>query len=343
MLDTLPLAGAIAVFALATGVVAAAGVRITRMADRIADRTGLGEAVTGALLLGMTTSLSGTVVSVSAALDGRASLAFANGVGGIAAQTAFLVLADLAYRRGNIEHAAADLSTLFQAGLLLLLLSVPMVAFTLPPVTLFAVHPASAALLAIYLLGVWTSVRVKAAPAWRPVATAETRADLPEPEACREAGGAQLALRFAFLALCLATAGWALSETGARIAMLTGLSETTVGSLMTAVATSLPELVTTLMAVRIGAIQLAVAGIIGGNMFDVLFLTLSDIAYRDGSLYHAVAAGDLFWLAVGLAMTAVLLLGLIVREKHGPAGIGFESVGILGLYLGAILVQATLG
>ena len=52
--------------------------------------------------------------------------------------------------------------------------------------------------------------------------------------------------------------------------------------LMTAVATSLPELVTTLAAVRRGAAQLAVGGIIGGNAFDVLFLSASDVAYRDG-------------------------------------------------------------
>jgi Ca2+/Na+ antiporter len=46
------------------------------------------------------------------------------------------------------------------------------------------------------------------------------------------------------------------------------------------VVTSLPELVTTLAAVRRGALQLAVGGIIGGNTFDTLFLTISDVGYR---------------------------------------------------------------
>ena len=55
----------------------------------VADRTGLGEAVVGGVLLGAATSFSGTIVSLTAALDGRASLAFSNGIGGIAAQTAF--------------------------------------------------------------------------------------------------------------------------------------------------------------------------------------------------------------------------------------------------------------
>ena len=74
----------------------AAGVRITHLADVLADRTGLGEALAGAVLLGAATSLSGVVASVVSALEGRPSLAFANSIGGIAAQTAFLALADLA-------------------------------------------------------------------------------------------------------------------------------------------------------------------------------------------------------------------------------------------------------
>ena len=71
----------------------------------------------------------------------------------------------------------------------------------------------------------------------------------------------------------------------------------------------------------------------------MLFLSASDIAYRDGSIYAAVGPGELFWVAVGIAMTAVLLLGLILREKAGPARIGFESVALLAVYAGAVAVQ----
>jgi cation:H+ antiporter len=42
-------------------------------------------------------------------------------------------------------------------------------------------------------------------------------------------------------------------------------------------------------------------------------------------------------------MTALLLLGLVLREKHGPAGIGFESAGVLGLYAAAAGVQVVAG
>lgn len=344
MIDALPLPAVFAVFAVAAAVVGLGGVRMTGLADRLADRTGLGEALAGGLLLGMATSLSGTVVSVTAAIDGRASLAFANGVGGIAAQTAFLAIADLSYRKANLEHASADAASLFQAALLMLMMSLPIVAFAAPEATLLGLHPASLVLVAVYIAGVQTMRRVRETPMWRPTLTRETRNDTPdEDEAERRRRTWTLGLEFALLMTVLGVAGWAIAESGGRISDAAGISATAVGALMTAVVTSLPELVTTLAAVRRGALQLAVGGILGGNCFDMLFLSLSDAAYREGSLYHAVAAGDLFWLAAGLAMTAVLLIGLIVREKRGIGGIGFESAWILAIYAGAVALQAGLG
>ncbi len=67
--DSLPLWVLLALFAGAGGVILVCGVHLTGQADRIADRTGLGEALVGGVLLGAATSLSGTVVSVTAALD----------------------------------------------------------------------------------------------------------------------------------------------------------------------------------------------------------------------------------------------------------------------------------
>jgi cation:H+ antiporter len=137
----------------------------------------------------------------------------------------------------------------------------------------------------------------------------------------------------------MGVAGWLIAQTGSALIDRVGLSASLVGALMTAVATSLPELVTTIAAVRRGALQLAVGGIIGGNMFDTLFLTLSDSAYRDGSLYHAAQPDDVFWIAVSLLMTAALLAGLITRERHGPVKMGIDSLALLGIYAGAIAIQ----
>ena len=317
-------------------VILVSGYRMTGLSDQIADRTGLGEALVGAALLGAATSMSGTVVSLTSALDGRASLAFSNGIGGIAAQTAFLALADMIYRRANLEHAAADLANVFQAGILLLLLTVPLIAFTAPEIAFWGIHPASVALLVFYGYGMHATAKLRAEPMWRPVSTSETRADEPEDEDEAEKSASALILPFLVLLVFMGLAGWSVARIAAEVSDRFDLSDTVVGATMTAVLTSLPELVTTLVAVRRGALQLAVGGIIGGNTFDTLFLTLSDVGYREGSIYHAIGTDDLFWLTVAMMMTAVLSLGLIYRQRHG---IGWESIGLLVIYGGALALQ----
>ena len=137
----------------------------------------------------------------------------------------------------------------------------------------------------------------------------------------------------------MARSGFAISRLGSQIATRFALASGLVGALPTAVATSLPELAATLTAIRRGALQLAVGGIIGGNTFDTLFLVASDAAYREGSIFHAMSGTDLYWLATGLLMTAVLLAGLIVRERAGPARIGVESVLPIAIYAVALGMQ----
>jgi cation:H+ antiporter len=329
-------------FGVAACVVLVGGVRMTGLADRLADRTGLGEALVGGVLLGAATSLSGSIVSLTAAIDGRASLAFSNGIGGIAAQTAFLALADLLYRKANLEHAAAELANVFQGALLMLLLSLPLIAWTAPEVTLFAIHPVSVLLIGVYILGVYASHQVRTQPMWEPVDTRDTDPDDPEEDESGSDSTRRLATTFLLLMAVMGTAGWCIAQIAGLLVDRLGLASSLVGALMTAVVTSLPELVTTLAAVRRGALQLAVGGIIGGNTFDILFLTVSDLGYRGGSLYHAIGRDDLFWLTVGLILTALLTLGQLYRQRHGPAGIGVESIAVLATYGLAIAIQ-TLG
>lgn len=319
---------------------AGAGIRITTIADRLADRTGLGEAVFGGILLGASTSLSGIVTSLTAASDGLASLAVSNAVGGIAAQTTFLVIADLLYRRVNLEHAAADANNMLMAATLMLLISLPLAAAFSPEITLFAIHPVSVLLFIVYLFGAKAAISLKDKPMWQPEQTDETRADDPDEEAASKRPLPIMIASFVGLSLVLALCGYGIARSAAVISEEFGISQTIVGALMTAVATSLPELVTTLTAVRRGALQLAVGGIIGGNVFDVLFLSVSDVAYRDGSIYHAMTPSDELMLIGAVMITAILLMGLIMRERRG---IGFEGLAILATYFGLVGIQLTLG
>lgn len=338
----LPLFANAALFTAAALIVLGAGVMLTRRADVLADRTGIGEAVVGAVLLGVATSLSGTVTSVTAAAGGDTALSISNALGGIAVQTAFLAVADLFYRKANLEHAAASAVNLMQATVLIVLLAIVLVAAMWPAISVGGLHPASFVLVVVYLGGMRLARQARERPMWLPKETGATRADVPS-DADDAPATRIIVLQLCGLIVLVGAAGWVLAETGVALAAQTGWSQTVVGTLLTAVVTSFPELVTTVAAVRRGALQLAVGGIIGGNTYDVLFLAASDAAYRDGSIYHAMEARHLGLAGLGILMAGVLVLGLLRRQRHGAAGIGFESVLLLALYLASVAGQVWLG
>lgn len=340
VLPTWTIAG---LFVLAATTIAVFGVFMTRAARDIAHRTQAGELLIGAVLIGGVTSLPGLMTSVTAAWSGHAELAVSNALGGIAAQTAFLAVADITYRRANLEHAAASAENLTLCTFLLILLSIHLVGVAIPDVSIFAVHPASILLIASYLFGLAMIRRTHELPMWLPRHTYDT-----EPES--EDGDFQLGksmwvtwATFVGCAIVVAASGWLLAIVALPLTIRTGLSESFVGGTMTAIASSLPELIVALAAVRMNALSLAVGDIVGGNAFDTLFVAVSDIAYRDGPIYAAITRAEVFWLALTALMTSVLLMGLLFRERHGVANIGFESTALLVIYLaGAAVVGIAL-
>ncbi|MBT0961568.1 sodium:calcium antiporter [Denitromonas iodatirespirans] len=334
--DALPLAINIAVFVAMGLVIGVGGWRLANVAARIARRTGLGEAVTGALFLGAVTSLPGSVTSMTAAASGHAELAVANALGGIAAQTAFLAIADLTYPRANLEHAAASAANIMQGAMLVSLLALILVAMTTPEIALWGVHPVSVLLPAAYVAGLRLVSSAHQRPMWLPEQTEETRSETPRVR-LRFAGMSRLWTEFALLAGMVGTAGWALAGSGIALARQTGINESAVGGVFTAVTTSLPELVTAIAAVRQGALTLAVGDIIGGNVFDTLFVAVSDLFYREGSILHAVSERQVFLVSVAILQAGVLLMGLLHREKRGFANIGFESVFVLAAYVATVV------
>jgi cation:H+ antiporter len=338
--DSWTLYQGIIVFVLCAAVIALAGTRITRIVDQLADRTGIGEAAAGAVLLGASTSIGGSVLSVTAAWNGHAELAISNALGGIAVQTFFLAIADMVYRRANLEHAAASVPNMMQTALLMCLLALILLAPYLPDVTVWGVHPVSPVLFGSYIYGIHLVRGASKSPMWRPSNTRETREDQPD-DTSKMPSMARLWIEFLALMLVLGLTGWTLEPAAAAITAHTGLTQTVVGVMFTATSTSIPELVTSIAAVRRGALTLAVGGIVGGNAFDTLFTAASDIAYREGSIYHAMPEDSTFWAVLTLLMSGVLMIGLIRRERHGFGGIGMESVSILVLYaLGVVVLLA---
>lgn len=333
------LPSAIALVAM-SGVILLAGTRLTRVADVLAERTGLGDAVGGALLLGAVTSLPGNVTVLTGALEGDAGFALSNPVGGIALQTVWLAIADLLYRRSNIERAAADLQNILQAVILLALLAVPVIAYATPGLTLGWIHPLTVFIPIFYGYGLVLLRRMQREPMWRPTPADDVEghdgagSDGDGGEG-RDAGPTtrRLWLSLAGLGLVTGVAGWVVGQAGLGVVAGTGLDSGLVGFTLTTGVSSLPELVVLLTAVRMGQLTLGVGNIIGGNVYDVLMISVADVAYLDGPVYRDAGPTSLVLLGGTMLMTAVLAGGLLMRDRKW---IGFEGASIFGIYGGTI-------
>jgi cation:H+ antiporter len=334
------LPSAVALVAMA-GVILVAGVRLTRVADVLAERTGLGDALGGALLLGAVTSLPGNVTVLTGALEGDAGFALSNPVGGIALQTVWLAIADLLHRRSNIERAAADLQNILQAVILLALLAVPVIAYATPGLTLGWIHPLTVFIPIFYGYGLVLLRRMQREPMWLPTPAGDVEGHdgAGDGEQGRgDEGGAgpttaRLWVSLAGLGLVTGVAGWVVGQAGLGVVAGTGLDSGLVGFTLTTGVSSLPELVVLLTAVRMGQLTLGVGNIIGGNVYDVLMISVADVAYLDGPVYRDAGPTSLVLLGGTMLMTAVLAGGLLMRDRRW---IGFEGASIFGIYGGTI-------
>ncbi|TQN41413.1 cation:H+ antiporter [Blastococcus colisei] len=330
-------------------VIVLAGVRLTRIADTLSERTGLGDAVGGALLLGAVTSLPGNVTVLTGALEGDPGFALSNPIGGIALQTVWLAIADLVYRRANLEHAAASLENVLQSVILMAMLAVPVIGYATPELRLGWIHPITLLIPLLYAYGLRLLRRMHEEPMWRPTRTDETADDDTGEngnggdagngggDGTDDADGAPSTARLwaglAGLGLVVGVAGWIVGQAGLGVVAATGLDSGLVGFTLTTAISSLPELVVLVTAVRIGQLTLGVGNIVGGNVYDVLMISLADVAYLEGPIYRDAGPTSLVLLGGTVLMTAVLTGGLIMRDRKW---IGFEGISIPLIYLGTV-------
>jgi len=336
----------IGIFAAAAALVGVVGPRLSRAADAVGRLTGMGSTLAGALLLGATTSLPGLIVSLRAALRGEADVALSNSIGGIAAQTLFIAIADIALRSGQLTARNTLAASLLQSALLVCLLTLVLIAMAAAPLAWLGVHPLSVVMAVGLLVGFAAIRRERRTPGWR-VPDPPGRDDSPAKSVHADGDGAEhrsnrsIVGEYLVCVALVAAAGWGLSWAGGRIIRDTGWSPVTVGMTLLAVSTSLPELVTAVAAVRRKAVGLAIGNIVGGNAFDTIMIALSDLAYREGSIYRHAAVQAQVLAGVALLMTGLLMAGLIRREQQGLASIGVESWLIMAVYAAGVVAIMT--
>ncbi|WP_198961925.1 sodium:calcium antiporter [Pseudonocardia sp. MH-G8] len=336
LLGPWPITVSVVVFVVGAMATVTGVIRMASLGDTLADRTGWGEALFGAVFFGAASSLSGIVITAVAAAGDNAALAYSNAVGGIAAQTLAVAVADLFYRRGNLEHAAASLSNILFGCLLLALLTLIVLAAYLPPVTVWAIHPMSVVLVAVYVGGLWLIQRNGARPMWEAVRTRATLVDEPAGDDGVRSSTRVVWAQFVVIGVGVSTGGAALALASEGIINATGLTAGFVGAILLGVVNALPETVTAITAVRRGALTLAIGAILGGNSFDALNVAIGDTFYRSGSLYHQAGPDELFLTLASALMTVIVVAGLLVRQTRGPGRVGFEGIALIITYVAIV-------
>jgi cation:H+ antiporter len=144
----------------------------------------------------------------------------------------------------------------------------------------------------------------------------------------------QAVLRYALAASVVAIAGTWLPFIGNEIADAMGWQTTFVGTLLIAGATSIPELVITVTALRLGAVDMAIGNLLGSNLFNILILAIDDFAYVKAPLLSFVSPAHAISAFAAVIMSGIFIVALLYQPETRMGGIiGWVSLSLLAVYL----------
>jgi len=154
----------------------------------------------------------------------------------------------------------------------------------------------------------------------------------------------QLAIkRYALFALMVIAGAIALPYFADHLATEAGLSKSFVGTLLVAATTSLPELVVSIAAVRLGSMDIAVGNLLGSNIFNILILAFNDLIYRKGPLLQATNPNHALSGLVTLLMTAVVGISIMYGSPKKRFVLAIDAIILILLYTILILALYRMG
>lgn len=337
----LGLAGNLAAFGLASAVVWLAGDRLARYGQVIAERTRLGQALIGTILLGVTVSLPEMTLAAVAAALGNAELAVNSLLGGIGVTMVVVAITDMALGEEPLSRDVRHPVVLLQGAMVIVMLTVAAAGITAGDRLLPGIGVAGSwttALLGLYVVTLMLVERVQQDHPWTPDTGPEPLDGSDQGEESQPSDaedndrGGGLGWVIAFTALAAAgvlVAGTVLAFSADALAEQTGLGAGLVGLIFGGVATSLPELSTTVSAVRLKQYEMTFADAFGTNLSSVALLFLADILYDGGPLLNQVGRFSTFAVLLGSALTAIYLAGLVARPRRPLWRMGIDSLTVL--------------
>ncbi|OGT15577.1 MAG: cation transporter, partial [Gallionellales bacterium RIFCSPHIGHO2_02_FULL_57_16] len=294
---------------LCLAVIGYAGYFLSRNGDIIAEKSGVSASWVGLILLSTATSLPELVTGISAVTFADApNIAVGDVLGSTVFNLAILVMLDALYRRETMYSRAAQ-GHILSAALGALLIAFAGFSLLLDHA---GMSPAfghvglySPFILLVYLV------------AMRAVYSYERRtlSEFVEASAERYPG---ITLRsavkgYAQAATAVVLAGSWLPFVAKDISDLMGWGQSFVGTLLVAAVTSAPEAAVTISALRIGALDMAIANLLGSNLFDIIILAVDDVFYTRGSLLAHVDASHALTAFTAVMMSALVIVGLVFR------------------------------
>ncbi|OJX43920.1 MAG: hypothetical protein BGO78_02850 [Chloroflexi bacterium 44-23] len=308
--------------------------QLAKHGDIIAVRTRLGGMFIGVLLLAGATSLPELLTSISAINQNTPNLAAGNLFGSNAFNMLLLAIMDILYRDQHIlrkallKHALTGSLAVFMIGLV--------VFFMLADIDLKIgwIGVDSLVIIAVYAIAVRLIQRNSL-----PAATSSKEVEFP-------AGFASL--RRGIIGFLLASGALVIItpimvQSANEISVITGLGTSFVGTTLVALVTSLPELVTVIAAIRIGANDMAIGNLFGSNMFNMFAVGLTDLFYSNGRFLAAIDPSFLLVGMVGLIMTGMGLIGNLAKLERRFWFIEIDALALFVFYFGSLWLLYTRG
>jgi cation:H+ antiporter len=319
-----------------------AGSLLSKYGDVIAEKTGLGRAWIGAILIAGVTSLPELASGVAAvAWLETPNLAAGAALGSCLFNLALIAMIDLAYQPGRVLAKAHEVHIL-SGGLGVFMLGIVVLGVLIGPLlngySLLGVGPLSIAIVVLYAVGA------------RMIAGLEKEriTEVLEKEAL-EGNYASISIQKTYIVFILSGVavvglGIWLASIGDRLAASTGLSSSFVGNLFLALTTSLPEIAASLAAIRLGAIDLAIGNVLGSNLFNIVLFFVYDLADGRTNFWASLTNANAFAAVMTMMMSGVVIISLMYRASpKTPYRISWDGLVLAGMYLGSIAFLYLLG
>lgn len=289
-----------------------AGEHLVSFASAIAKKAGIAPSIVGLTVVAAGTSMPEFFVSLLAAVEGRPDIATGNVIGSNIANLTLVLGATALLRAVRVENRLLKLDYPF------LLLST-WIMFLLCRDGLLDRLEGGFALLSAVGFMVYSVV------AFREFVAADEKRDAAAivPEEAADLSRRGYALLSGAVVACAAvlSLGSHLLVSGATtVAVVLGMSDRVIGLTVVAVGTSLPELTASVLAARRGQQEMAIANLVGSNVFNLLLILGACGLLRPLTLSGSLAARD-FWVLMAVT-AAVGPLIYLRREISRLAGAG---------------------